>query len=77
MNMVNLSLAPNSFAWKSLEECRVEMKARIMYKTVDILTPSRLCDLFKNLDEITDYNSVMMELKFGTRYLRKQEIRCH
>ena len=57
-----------------------------------MLTPNRLCDLFQNLDKITDNNlrgsstrlcipmpkteylkkvSVMMELKFGSRYLRK------
>ena len=32
------------------------MKARIIYKTVNKLTPSRLCDLFQNVSEINDYN---------------------
>ena len=49
-------LARNSLGWKSLEERRVEMKARIMYKTVNMLAPSRLCDLFQNVNQITDYN---------------------
>ena len=34
-------LARNFLGWKSLEERRVEMKARIMYKTVNMLAPSR------------------------------------
>ena len=42
-------LARNSLGWKSLEERRVEMKARIMYKTVNMLAPSKLCDLFQNV----------------------------
>lgn len=32
------------------------MKARIMYKTVKKLGPSRLCDLFQNVKQINDYN---------------------
>ena len=32
------------------------MKARIMYKTVNKLAPSRLCDLFQNVNKINDYN---------------------
>ena len=32
------------------------MKARIMYKTVNKLSPSRLCDLFQNVSEINDHN---------------------
>ena len=38
-------LARNPLGWKSLEERRVKMKARIMYKTVNMLAPNRLCDL--------------------------------
>ena len=49
-------LARNFLGWKSLEERRVEMKARIMYKTVNMLAPNRLCDLFQNVNKITDYN---------------------
>ena len=50
------ALALKSLGWKLLEERRVEMKARMMYKTVNKLAPSRLCDLFQNVNEITDYN---------------------
>ena len=49
-------LARNSLGWKSLEERRVEMKARIMNKTVNMLAPNRLCDLFQNVNKISDYN---------------------
>ena len=45
-------LAHNSLGWKLLEERRAEMKARIMYKTVNKLAPSRLCDLFQNVSEL-------------------------
>ena len=51
-----LARALNSLGWKLLEERRVEMKARIMYKTVNKLAPSRLCDLFQNVNETTNYN---------------------
>lgn len=50
------ALARNSLGWKLLEERRAEMKARIMYKTVNKLAPSRLCDLFQNVKQINDYN---------------------
>ncbi len=50
------ALALKSLGWKLLEERRVEMKARMMYKTVNKLAPSRLCDLFQNVNETTDYN---------------------
>ncbi len=50
------ALALKSLGWKLLEECRVEMKARMMYKTVNKLAPCRLCDLFQNVNETTDYN---------------------
>ena len=50
------ALALKSLGWKLLEERRVEMKARMMYKTVNKLAPSGLCDLFQNVYEITDYN---------------------
>ena len=49
-------IARNSLGWKSLEERRVEMKARIMYKIVNMLAPSRLCDLFENVNKIADYS---------------------
>ena len=49
-------LARNSLGWELLEKRRVEMKARIMYKTVNKLAPSRLCDLFQNVNKINDYN---------------------
>ena len=49
-------LARNSLGWELLEKRRVEMKARIMYKTVNKLAPSGLCDLFQNVNKINDYN---------------------
>ena len=49
-------LARNSLGWELLEKRRVEMKARIMYKTVNKLAPSRLCDLLQNVNKINDYN---------------------
>ena len=49
-------LARNSLGWKSFEEHRVEMKARNMYKTVNMLATSRLCNLFQNVNKVTDYN---------------------
>ena len=32
------------------------MKARIMYKTGNMLAHNRWCDLFQNVNKITDYN---------------------
>ena len=49
-------LARNSLGWELLEKRRVEMIARIMYKTVNKLAPSRPCDLFQNVCKINDYN---------------------
>ena len=49
-------LARNSLGWELLQKRRVEMKARIMYKTVNKLAPSRLCDLLQNVNKINDYN---------------------
>ena len=49
-------LARNSLGWELLEKRRVEMTARIMYKTVNKLAPNRLCDLFQNVNKINDYN---------------------
>ena len=50
--------ARNSLGWELLEKRRVEMKARItcMYKTVNKQAPSRLCDLFQNVNKTNDYN---------------------
>ena len=49
-------LAHNSLGWEFLEKRIVEMKARIMYKTVNKLAPSKLCNLFQNVNKINDYN---------------------
>ena len=49
-------LPRNSLGWELVEKRRVEMKARIMYKTVNKLAPSRLCDLIQNVNKINDYN---------------------
>ena len=70
-------LARNSLGWKSLEERRVEMKARIMYKTVNMLACSRLYDIFQNVNKIADYilrgSSTRICIPMPkTEYLRKR-----
>ena len=40
----------------TLEERRAQLKAKLMFKTVNGLAPQRLCDIFKNVDEIHNYN---------------------
>ena len=49
-------LARNSLDWISLEERRAQMKARLMYKTVNKLAPHRLCDIFQKTNTVSDYN---------------------
>jgi hypothetical protein len=46
----------NALGWISLNERSAQMKARIMYKTVNHLAPQRLCDTFQNSNTINDYN---------------------
>ena len=48
--------ARNSLDWISLEERRVQMKARLMYKRVNKLAPHRLCDIFQKTNTVSDYN---------------------
>jgi hypothetical protein len=49
-------LACNSLGWISLQERRAQMKARLMYKTVNALAPQRLCETFQNSNAISNYN---------------------
>ena len=50
------SIALKSLGWMTLEERRAQLKAKLMFKTVNGLAPQRLCDIFKNVDEIHNYN---------------------
>ena len=49
-------IAQKSLGWITLKERRTQMKAKLMYKTVNGLAPQRLCEIFKNVNEIHDYN---------------------
>jgi hypothetical protein len=49
-------LACNSLGWISLQVRRAQMKARLMYKTVNGLAPQRLCETFQNSNAISNYN---------------------
>ena len=40
-------LARNSLGWITLEERRAQMKARLMYKSINKLAPQRLSNFFK------------------------------
>ena len=42
----------------TLEGQRAQLKAKLVFKTVNGLAPQsqRLCDIFKNVDEIHNYN---------------------
>ena len=52
MNFKNESgqslLARNSLGWITLEERRAQMKARLMYKSINKLAPQRLSNFFQN-----------------------------
>ena len=50
------AIALKSLGWMTLEEQRAQLKAKLMFKTVNGLAPQRLCDIFKNVDEIHNYN---------------------
>ena len=50
------AIALKSLGWMTLEERRAQLKAKQMFKTVNGLAPQRLCDIFKNVDEIHNYN---------------------
>ena len=51
MNFKNESgqslLARNSLGWINLEEHRVHIKAKLMYKSINNLAPERLSNLFQ------------------------------
>ena len=50
------AIALKSLSWMTLEEQRAQLKAKIMFKTVNGLAPQRLCDILKNVDEIHNYD---------------------
>ena len=60
MNFKNESrqslLARNSLGWINLEERRVHIKAKLMYKSINNLAPERLSNLFQNSNTIYDYD---------------------
>ena len=60
MNFKNESgqsdLACNALGWISFEERMAQIKARLMYKTVNKLAPQRLCNLFQNSNMVSAHN---------------------
>ena len=64
MNFKNESgqslLARNSLDWTNLEERRAQIKAKLMYKSINNLAPERLSNLFQNLfqnsNKVYDYD---------------------
>ena len=59
MNFKNESrqslLTRYSLGWINLEERRAQIKAKLMYKSINNLAPERLTKLFQNSDTIDDY----------------------
>ncbi len=49
-------LARNCLGWTTLEERRAEMKAKLMYKTMNTLAPQRLPNIFQNSSTMNEYN---------------------
>ena len=49
-------LARNSLGWITLEERRAQMKARLMYKSINKLAPQRLSNFFQNSNTMYDYD---------------------
>ena len=49
-------LARNALGWINLEERRAQMKARLMYKSINNLASERLSNLFQNSSTIYDYD---------------------
>ena len=60
MNFKNESgqslLARSSLGWTNLEERRAQIKAKLMYKSINNLAPERLSNLFQNSNTIYDYD---------------------
>ena len=57
LNKLCLNIAKNrNILIASRHLCTFTIMFTIMYKTVNMLAPSRLCDLFQNVNKITDYN---------------------
>ena len=80
MNFKNESgqslLARNSLGWITLEERRAQMKARLVYKSINKLAPQRLSNFFQNSNTMYDYDlrgsSTRLCLpKPRTEYLKK------
>ena len=69
-------LARNSLGWITLEERRAQMKARLVYKSINKLAPQRLSNFFQNSNTMYDYDlrgsSTRLCLpKPRTEYLKK------
>ena len=60
MNFKNESgqslLARSSLGWTNLEERRAQIKAKLMYKSINNLAPERLSNLFQNSNTVYDYD---------------------
>jgi hypothetical protein len=60
MNFKNESgqsfLARNSLGWITLEERRAQMKARLVYKSINKLAPQRLINFCQNSNTMYDYD---------------------
>ena len=50
------AIALKSLGWMTFEERRAQLKAKLLFKIVNGLAPQRLCDIFKNVDKIHNYN---------------------
>ena len=80
MNFKNESgqslLARNSLGWITLEERRAQMKARLVYKSINKLAPQRLSNFFQNSNTMYDYDLRGSSTRFclpkpRTEYLKK------
>ena len=49
-------LAHTALGWKSLEDRRSLMKAKLRYKTVNQLASQKLCNIFQFSNNVTSYN---------------------
>ena len=50
------AIALKSLGWMTLEEPKAQLKAKLMFKTVNGLASQRQCDIFNNVNEIHNYN---------------------
>ena len=49
-------LARSSLGWTNFEERRAQIKAKLMYKSINNLAPERLSNLFQNSNTVYDYD---------------------